>query len=179
MKFFKVVALSFLLTILSLPFSSLTGYACSCLPPGTPQEELAKVDAVFTGKVLEVDEKFNSTTEVKLSVTKTWKGVDTKKVVIYTAMDSAACGVNFHKDKEYLVYAHLEDEEYTTYLCSRTAELPYAQTDLKELGEGKEPTNDKEPEPFANFSIQNAVIGTIGLALVLGACFFYRWKSTK
>ncbi|NLP52292.1 hypothetical protein [Bacillus sp. RO1] len=177
MKLFKVAVLSFLLTILSLPFYSPTGYACSCLPPGTPQEELAKMDAVFTGKVLEVEEKFNSTKEVKLNVTETWKGVETKEVVIYTAMDSAACGVNFEKNKDYLVYAHLEDGEYTTYLCSRTAELPQAQTDLKELGEGTVPTGDKKP--FANFSTQNAVIGTLGLALVLGACFFYRWKSTK
>ncbi|NMH75420.1 hypothetical protein HF078_20275 [Bacillus sp. RO2] len=177
MKFFKVAVLSILLSILSLPFYSPTSYACSCLAPGTPQEELEKMDAVFTGKVLEVDEKYNSTTEVKLSVTETWKGVDTKEVIIYTAMDSAACGVNFEKNKDYLVYAHLEDGEYTTYLCSRTAELPQAQSDLKELGEGTVPTVDKEP--FANFSTQNAIIGTLGLALVLGACFFYRWKSTK
>lgn len=177
MKFFKVAVLSFLLTILSLPFFSSTGYACSCLPPGTPQEELAKMDAVFTGKVLDVNEKYNSTTQVKLSVSSTWKGVNTKEVVIYTAMDSAACGVNFEQDKEYLVYAHLEDGEYTTYLCSRTAELAHAHSDLKELGKGTVPTDDTKP--FASFSTQNAVIGTLGVALVLGACFFYRWKSTK
>lgn len=177
MKLFKVAVLSFFLTILSLPFFSSTGYACSCLQPGTPQEELAKMDAVFTGKVLEVDEKYNSTTKVKLSVSETWKGVNTKEVVVYTAMDSAACGVYFEKDKDYLVYAHLEDGEYTTYLCSRTAELAQAQSDLKELGEGTVPTDDTKP--FANFSTQNAVIGTLGVALVLGACIFYRWKSTK
>ena len=177
MKLFKIAVLSILLSILSLSFYSSTGYACSCLPPGTPQEELAKMDAVFKGKVLEVDEKFNSTTKVKLSVSETWKGVSSKEVVIYTAMDSAACGVYFEKDKEYLVYAHLEDGEYTTYLCSRTAEIPQAQSDLKELGEGTAPQDDTKP--FATFSTQNAVIGTLGLALVLGACFFYRWKSTK
>ncbi|MGD6778888.1 hypothetical protein ACQCT3_00475 [Sutcliffiella horikoshii] len=176
MKLFKVVVLSFLLSILSLPFFSSTGYACSCLPPGTPQEELSKMDAVLTGKVLEVEEN-NSTTKVKLSVSETWKGVKTKEVVVYTAMDSAACGVNFEKDKDYLVYAHLEDGEYTTYLCSRTAELTQAQSDLKELGEGTVPTDDAKP--FANFSTQNAVVGTLGVALVLGACFIYRWKNTK
>jgi len=177
MKLFKIAVLSILLSILSLSFYSSTGYACSCLPPGTPQEELAKMDAVFKGKVLEVDEKFNSTTKVKLSVSETWKGVNSKEVVIYTAMDSAACGVYFEKNKEYLVYAHLEDGEYTTYLCSRTAEIPQAQSDLKELGEGTAPQDDTKPS--ATFSTQNAVIGTLGLALVLGACFFYRWKSTK
>lgn len=135
------------------------------------------MDAVFTGKVLEVDEKYNSTTKVKLSVSETWKGVNTKEVVIYTAMDSAACGVYFEKDKDYLVYAHLEDGEYTTYLCSRTTELTHAQSDLKELGEGTVPT--EETKPTDNFSTQNAVIGTLGVALVLGACFFYRWKSTS
>ncbi|WP_404445009.1 hypothetical protein LG307_18355 [Sutcliffiella horikoshii] len=177
MKLFKIAVLSILLSILSLSFYSSTGYACSCLPPGTPQEELAKMDAVFKGKVLEVDEKFNSTTKVKLSVSETWKGVNSKEVVIYTAMDSAACGVYFEKDKEYLVYAHMEDGEYTTYLCSRTVELAQAHSDLNELGEGTFPTDDTKP--FANFSTQNAVIGTLGVALVLGACFFYRWKSTK
>ncbi|WP_339147583.1 MULTISPECIES: hypothetical protein [unclassified Sutcliffiella] len=177
MKLFKLALLAFFFTILSFTSLSSTGFACSCLPPGTPQEELAKMDAVFTGKVLDVKEKFNSTTQVKLSVTETWKGVSTKEVVIYTAMDSAACGVYFEKDKEYLVYAHLEDGEYTTYLCSRTAELLHAQSDLKELGEGTVPPDDSKS--IATFSTQNAVIGTLGLALVLGACFFYRWKGTK
>ncbi|WP_053073748.1 hypothetical protein [Bacillus sp. LL01] len=177
MKLCKVVVISFLLTILSFTFFSPTGSACSCLPPGTPQEELKKMDAVFSGKVVNVKEKFNSTTEVKLTVKESWKGVSTKEVVIYTAMDSAACGVYFEKDKEYLVYAHLEDGEYTTYLCSRTAELSQAQSDLQELGEGTVPT--EEPKDSASFSTQNTFIGTLGVALVLCACFFYRWKGTK
>ncbi len=177
MKRFKIAVLSILLSILSLSIFSSTGYVCSCLPPGTPQEEMAKMDAVFSGKVLDVKEKFNSTTEVKISVSETWKGVTSKEVVVYTAMDSAACGVFFEKDKEYLVYAHLEDGEYTTYLCSRTAELAQAQADLKELGEGTEPTEAFKDS--TSFSTQNALIGALGLVVVLGACFFYRWKSTK
>ncbi len=177
MKLFKVAFLSILLYILSLPFYSSTGLACSCLPPGTPQEELGKMDAVFTGKVLEGKGKFNSTTEVKFSVSETWKGVNTKEVVIYTAMDSAACGVYFEKDKEYLVYAHLEEGKYTTYLCSRTAGLTNAQGDLKELGKGTVPAETAQDS--TSFAKENALIGTLGLVVVLGTCFFYRWKVTK
>ncbi|WP_078379186.1 hypothetical protein [Sutcliffiella halmapala] len=177
MKSIKVLILFFLLTLFSLPFAS-TSFACSCLPPGSPSQELDKSDAVFTGEVTGIKGKYNSTVEAKINVKESWKGIDATEVTVYTANDSASCGIDFEVGKEYIIYAYLEDGNYTTYLCTRTAELSYAQEDIKELGEGSTPT--KKGDTSANSpSTQNLVVGSVGLVLVLGGCFFYRWKSMK
>ncbi|MGD6832528.1 hypothetical protein ACQCT5_10215 [Sutcliffiella halmapala] len=176
MKLLKIGFLFLLISLFSLPFSSST-YACSCLPPGTPLAELEKSDAVFSGKVIEVKTD-DSTLIAKISVKESWKGMDSKETTVHTAIDSAGCGVNFETGKEYIVYAYQEDGKYTTYLCSRTAELAYAHEDLNELGEGTIPT--KSGDAAANSpSTQNLVVGSLGVVLFLGGCFFYRWKSAK
>jgi hypothetical protein len=176
MKGIKIILLFFLLSVFSLPFAS-SSFACSCLPPGSPFAELEKSDAVFSGKVLGVKTD-NSTLQAKIRVNEAWKGMDSKEVTVHTSIDSAGCGVNFETGKEYIVYAYQEDGKYTTYLCSRTAELVHAQEDLKELGEGTIPT--RSGDAAANSpSTQNLVVGSLGVVLVLGGCFFYRWKSAK
>jgi hypothetical protein len=176
MKVMKIGFLFFLISLFSLPFSS-SSYACSCFPPGTPTEELEKSDAVFSGKVIDVKTD-DSTLRAKIRVKESWKGMDSKEVTLNTSIDSAGCGVNFETGKEYIVYAYQEDGKYITYLCSRTAELVHAQEDLKELGEGTIPT--RTGDAAANSpSTQNLVVGSLGVVLVLGGCFFYRWKSAK
>ncbi|MGM0836232.1 MAG: hypothetical protein ACQEV7_08750 [Bacillota bacterium] len=176
MKIMKIGFLFFLISLFSLPFSS-SSYACSCFPPGTPFAELEKSDAVFSGKVINVKTD-DSTLKAKISVKESWKGMDSKEVTVHTAIDSAGCGVNFETGKEYIIYSSLEDGKYITYLCSRTAELAYAQDDLTELGEGTVPS--KSGDAAANSpSTQNLVVGSLGVVLILGGCFFYKWKSAK
>lgn len=176
MKIMKICLLFFLVSLFSLPFAP-TSFACSCLPHGTPSQELEKSDAVFSGEVLNVKTD-NSTLQAKIRVKEAWKGMDSKEVTVHTSIDSASCGVNFETGKEYIIYAYQEEGKYTTYLCSRTAELAHAGEDLKELGEGTIPT--KSGDAAANSpSTQNLVVGSLGLFLALGGCFFYRWKSAK
>jgi hypothetical protein len=177
MKMIGTVLLFLWLTALSFTFFSATSYACSCLPPGSPKEELAKVDAVFSGEVLSVKDKYNSTKQVKVKVIESWKGIASKNITIYTSIDSASCGVHFESGKEYLIYAHLEDGKYTTYLCSRTSELVNAQLDLQELGKGTFPADTADSQN--NPSTHNMVIGSVSIVLILGGCFLYRWKSHK
>lgn len=176
MKIMKIGFLFFLISLFSLPFSS-SSYACSCLPPGTPTEEMEKSGAVFSGKVIDVKTD-DSTLSAKISVKESWKGMDSKEVTVDTALDSAGCGVNFEKGKEYIVYATLEEGKYITSLCSRTAELAYAQDDLNELGKGTVPSKPGDAASDSP-STHNLVVGSLGVVLVLGGCFFYRWKSAK
>lgn len=120
------------------------GFACSCLAPSSPAEELDKAAAVFSGKVIEVKkhkqtDDFFTTVEALIEVDKQWKGIDKSRVSVFTASNSAACGYNFQKGQSYLIYAGGDPKErLTTSICSRTRNLKDAGEDLKELGEGEE-----------------------------------------
>ena len=117
--------------------------ACSCAPPPPPREALKGSTAVFSGKVVEVKRHDDFRLAVEFAAEESWKGIDARKVVVYTANNGAACGVNFEKGKRYLVYATevpQGDEgkkALSTNLCTRTAKLADAKEDLKDLGEGK------------------------------------------
>ncbi|KGR90458.1 hypothetical protein CD30_11645 [Ureibacillus massiliensis 4400831 = CIP 108448 = CCUG 49529] len=138
---------SFLIAF-SFNFTATEAYACSCAAPGSPTEELNMSTAVFSGKVIKIvdpnkDAEIQSSAdllEVQLKVKETWKGVDETIVTLYTARESASCGFNFTLNEEYLVYANKSDGALHVNLCSRTAPLIAATSDLEELGAGEEPT---------------------------------------
>ena len=75
--------------------------ACSCMAPPAPKVALEKSAAVFVGRVTSV-EKSGSNNKFQFSVSKQWKGVDGNTASIVTATDSAACGINFDQDRDYL-----------------------------------------------------------------------------
>jgi hypothetical protein len=157
-----------------LMFLPKNSYACSCVQPGTPSEELNNSKAVFTGKVLEIKEdKKSYEKKVMFEVLSTFKGVSESPVTLYTGMDSAACGFNFIVGEEYLVYASGDGKLQTT-LCSRTAELSAANNDLKELGIGKELEKnvDLKEESDNQFPF-TIVLVIVGLG-VIGAVIFTR-----
>ena len=70
--------------------SSLSAFACSCVEPGTPLEQLEWADAVFAGKVIDVDAPgglvISTADPVKVTfdVSKVWKGSDDKTLVVTT-----------------------------------------------------------------------------------------------
>ena len=166
MKTIKILLATFMLAISFLSLVP-TSFACSCLPPSAPKDELKTSDAVFAGKVIDIQQKANFF-EVTIDVQQAWKGIKNKETTIYTSKDSASCGVNFTKDVEYIIYAHNQSGELHTSLCSRTAELTNAQQDLDELGKGTIPTEPSktENEHFTtNLSISILVI--IGLSSLL------------
>ena len=123
-------------------------YACDCARPGFPKEELSHNSAVFSGKVIDIEDEngnkaFHSSDDpitVLFEVKESWKGNNKSQVVIHTVKDSASCGFEFALNEEYIVYANEQDGEYHVSLCSRTALLSDAGQDLTELGKGEEPT---------------------------------------
>lgn len=164
MKFAKMFIATCLLVVSFLSLAPST-FACSCLPPGSPSEELASHDAVFSGKVLDIKEK-GEEIEVTVEVIEAWKGINSKETTIYTPSNSAACGVNFETNIEYIIYANNDNGEFHTNLCSRTAELAYAQEDVAELGEGNPLSSlsakDNEDNFTTNFGISMLVLIGLG-----------------
>ncbi len=134
----------FLLIAAGLLLNVSAVHACSCVPPGTPAEELKKSTAVFAGKVIGIEAPrlvVSSANPVKVTfeVSKVWKGPSSKNVVITTALNEASCGYSFKEGREYIVYAHGKENELSTGICSRTKLLSDAREELAELGEGITP----------------------------------------
>lgn len=116
--------------------------ACSCAPPSDPRAELEHADAVFSGRVLEVEpegeERGFRRLAVRFALDRVWKGVpEGDEVTVRTAEQSATCGYAFEPGEEYLVYAYESDsgDELTTGLCTRNAPLAQAAEDLATLGD--------------------------------------------
>ena len=119
------------------------GYACSCLAPGSPSEELAESAAVFLGKVVSVrtidrvDGNWKrQDTLVEFSVRIVWQGPIWHTISLTTPWSETTCGYTFAEGVEYVVYSH---NGASVSLCSRTRPLARAATDLAELGKGHEP----------------------------------------
>ena len=128
-------------------------YACSCVAPGTPLEELEQFSAVFAGRVLSVqhsyDPKSGSVIRVRddrstigFEVSAVWKGTVHEDMYITTPPTGGSCGFTFTEGEQYIVYAYdsnYDDGGYSTGICTRTALLGEAQEDLDAFGEGQAP----------------------------------------
>lgn len=112
--------------------------ACSCAPPGTPQQELALSAAVFRGTVLQVTGPADplSSLNVTFQVSKVWKGPSEPLTTVSTGTNGTMCGYFFQVGQEYVVYA---DPGPSTTLCTRTRPLSAATPDLTALGAGQIP----------------------------------------
>ena len=143
-------------------------FACSCLPPGPPGDELARSAAVFAGKVvgLDVPAGVNSGADpvrVTFQISQVWKGTASPNLVVTTAQSSASCGVAFEQGQDYLVYAAGTDDALTASLCSRTGTLSAASEDLAALGPGKLPAGTP-PMRSTPAPSDLPVVGTDGVA---------------
>jgi len=117
-------------------FASLTdqrAMACGCQQPGSPREKLKRVDAVFSGEVINVNWE-----KIEFNVEKIWKGPRTKRISVKHRDELSSCTYVFVVGKKYLVYAYGK-KIFSTHVCTRTKELDKASYDLNELGEGEEP----------------------------------------
>ena len=125
------------IAIIALALVGPRARACSCAPPPPPAKALAQALAVFSGKVTRLAP---NRTLVWLDVTRIWKGVKDRQILVSTASHEAACGFPFRVGETYLVYATGENGPMLrTGLCSRTKRLAEAAEDLTELGEGSPP----------------------------------------
>lgn len=136
MKWTALLPLAVVFTGLLVPDASLS---CSCEPPGTPLEELALYDAVFTGRVVAIAQIAGTPEEdvwILFQLSAVWKGALREDIAIRTGPYDAACGYSFKVGGEYLVYAYFPgDGDLYTGLCSRTNSLTAAREDVEQLGE--------------------------------------------
>ena len=172
-------------------------HACSCAQPGTPAEELEKFSAVFAGRVVSVQHSYDlnaapvspdDRTTVGFEVSAVWKGTVHKEMSITTPPTGGSCGFSFVEGDEYIVYAYdspYGDDGYTVGICSRTALLSQAQTDLDELGEGRAPqegTGGPAPEGPQDSGVGWAWVVILVVAatlLVVGGTMVYRRTSRR
>ena len=154
----KLLVMTVLMTtfLISLYITPTKSDACSCERPSTVQEEFERSDAVFKGKVIgRIDRNEGDVVQssadlivVRFAVKDIWKGINQTEVDVSTERDSSSCGFTFTEGHEYLIYAKEYDGDLRVNICSRTAELPSASTDLELLGKGTVPTEsiikDKE-----------------------------------
>ena len=81
--------------------------ACDCAEPTVP-EAFDRADSVFGGEVVEIDRSDDSV-RVRVDVFAIWKGPLATHIDVWTAPDSALCGVNFVLGDEFIVYARVRD----------------------------------------------------------------------
>jgi hypothetical protein len=121
--------------------------ACKCmlLEPAAAAEQAS---AVFEGRVVEVNDVAGTPMphrQVTLRVVRVWKGIDGERAVLTTAAESAACGIDFARDQNYLVYASKQDNALSANSCSRTRLIADAGEDIQALGMGWTPVDPKGP----------------------------------
>lgn len=160
-------------------------FACSCIMPGTPQEEITRSDAVFSGKVTQLTptKAIDGTEAIKVSfeVGQVWKGQIPQELLVETSSSSASCGYSFESGKEYLVYAYSNEGQLSVGLCSRTALLADAQQDVTALGQGTAPVAAPEASPATASSGQSnrtlMIVG--GLVAVAAVAAIGGWRYTR
>jgi hypothetical protein len=181
-RIFRPVLILLLLALM-VGASPQRAYACSCMIPGPPLQEMANSAAVFSGRVVHMEAPTGPMISsadpvlVVFDVSEVWKGPEEAQIRLTTARDSASCGYEFMMGEEYLVYAYTQDNGLAAGLCTRTMLLANAGEDLAALGEGVVP----EPAPPASDDqplLLWALVGggfIIGLVL-LGFAFLPRRK---
>ena len=163
-------------------FPTERAFACSCIVPGTPEEEFKKFDAVFMGTVTsiserpapdhlsEIDKAFYPKVKIGINVGQSWKGVTTDFIYFYTGFGGGDCGYSVTGFETYLIYASGPIDDLNVSICSRTAWYNEAQEDrnyLKQLPEL--PLTPFEPE---SNSIDNKKDGAIILLAGSTIVFF-------
>ena len=109
-------------------------YACSCAPPGTPEEALAESELVFRGTVTSIGPSDEAgVLAVKFDVAAVWKGSEAETISLTTQQDTAACGYPFEERVEYVVYSW---NGVDVARCNRTAPVEHAGEDLAAFATG-------------------------------------------
>jgi hypothetical protein len=112
--------------------------------PESPTKEMQRADYVFVWTVSNIDtvsimeeflpgEKFErKSKKVTLNNISNIKWVSSDSFTLNTPDQSASCGINFQENKEYIVYAHEQENwDIWAWLCGRTSLTEYAEEDLK------------------------------------------------
>ena len=190
---FGAVTLVLMLGVLWFFGSTEQAYACKCVVPGSPSEELEKFNAVFTGRVLSIEHSFDPNassvspgdhTTVGFTVNTVWKGTVDKNIDLTTPPTGGSCGFAFVEGEEYIVYAYENAEENANLnvsICSRTALLAEAQADLDALGDGYAPqggtagpSSEQSQETGSNMTWVIILVIVAAVAVVVGGAGYAR-----
>ena len=138
--------LAMTIMLASAPFGAL---ACSCVPPGTVQQEITGSSRVFLGRVAAIkarpsqadkswlsavvewtDQLFGANPPMKdrdlpykqitFVVNQTFKGTPAPTVQLATGMGGGDCGYAFEAGQTYVVYARGKDDALEAGICSLT-----------------------------------------------------------
>ena len=112
--------------------------ACSCVGQGPPCERFWEAQAVFVGRVVEIepypsgDIPYIGNRRVRLDVLEPFRGVTTSDVEVITGSGGGDCGYPFRRGGTYLVYASAANNSsrLATGICTRTRALGDANEDL-------------------------------------------------
>ena len=186
MKYIKGILVLVLLFLIFIGLFPRQASACSCAYPESVEDELNRKTAVFSGKVIKMEDENKRSyiqssadpIEVLFEVNESWKGVETSQVIVSAARSSASCGYEFELDKEYIVYAYGEIDHLETGLCERTALLSEAGEDLAILGQGKAPTEQVDLQDELGNSNVVLYLAISVILLVIGFLFRKRMKKS-
>ena len=111
------------------------------MPPGS-QDALADSDAVFSGKVVAVEQGTSTARSwgydtATLRASEVWKGSGRGTLEVRTPSQGAACGYHFEEGREYLVYAYTGKQGLEVDSCGATKPLSEAGANLAALGDGE------------------------------------------
>jgi hypothetical protein len=156
-----VFALSPFVLMLALWLAPRVSHACSCMPSpgalpaaqeaafvfeGTPESVEIRADPPPKG----VNPKYATKYKYfQFKVARSWKGEPGETISIKTAMNGAACGINYEVGTPYLVYARNYDGQATTSACSRTrrSDSDQAKEDFVVLDEAEGDFSGKPKDP--------------------------------
>ncbi len=115
-----------------LPKNACSFDDCSCAfgSQGTPAGGLNKMDAIFIGKAVAIDEAKGAEgfLDISFQAYKYYKGKNDLSVIVRTPKNTKDCNYAFKIDETYLVYAKYKDQILFTDSCSRTRTINEAKT---------------------------------------------------
>jgi hypothetical protein len=177
---FPIIALFAILLVRPSPV-----WACSCVLPDPPPIAFANTDAVFVGRVTQINNptwpgivaSSADPVRVVFQVNDSWKGVATTTVTVATAASGASCGYVFDVGKQYTVYAYNDNGVWGTNMCTRTNEVANAAADLAYLNTLPKLTliSTSSPVPMVAYVVGAVVV----LATVIGGIWLARYARKQ
>jgi hypothetical protein len=140
--------------------------SCMLEVPASPARDFVNAQAVFRGRVTKVG--FNwfgrRAAPVTFEVERSWKGLDSNQVVVYTGPVE---GYSFEPGETYIVYASRDNGTFYTSNCSATSMVRDAATQLKDLS-GRSPIPISEHVSNAKAKVVTITGVTVLLLIGIG-----------
>lgn len=118
--------------VLIIAFAFTSALGCECQRMLSIEEEMARSDLIFSGEVTRIDPSERDS-EIVFRPSSIWKGSKTDLIALRTTNPGRACGFEFMKGRQYLVYASVDDTGFRTSTCTRTKPEEYAYDDIEKL----------------------------------------------